>query len=255
MSWVAASASVPGTSHLKRQQECQDNHCVIYESGTSSSPSIGVFVADGAGTAGRGGLGATASVEAARRFWEHRLAGKCESADLTALMEKCFESVRRRLEEVSVLEEISLRELACTFLAVIATPSGTVACQLGDGAIVSDFGKGYELLFKPMNGEYANTTFFVSDDSANVDRQIRFIAAQARRMAVLTDGLQHLALADRHSSVNPKFFDKRFQTLEATMPERSAELSPALEAYLRSDVICRYTDDDKTLVLVSWTGE
>ena len=59
------------------------------------------------------------------------------------------------------------RDLACTLLAVIVAPIGGGALQIGDGVIViGEQPLSWRWVFWPQKGEYANTTFFLSDENA-----------------------------------------------------------------------------------------
>ena len=78
---------------------------------------------------------------------------------------------RQRLVEAAADRKAAPRDLACTLLAVIVAPIGGGALQIGDGVIViGDQPLSWRWVFWPQKGEYANTTFFLSDELAGQRR-------------------------------------------------------------------------------------
>lgn len=255
MTWRWAAASVAGTSHAITGEACQDACAVRLFSRHDGDKVLGIFVADGAGSARHGGEGAAAAVYAASLFWGEHLVNAALSVD-PASMGRCVEAIRSRLESLAGERGESVRECACTFMSVLATPRDVVTFQIGDGGIVLDCGDGYSVATEPMNGEYANTTYFIteSEDRISAGEGI-WHSAPAKRIGVFTDGIQRLALDQALRKPNPHFFDRRFATLEAAAPDQRDQLEPALAAFLACEAINRHTDDDKTLVLASFLPE
>ena len=140
-------------------------------------------------------------------------------------------------------------QLACTLLVAVVGEETAAFAQVGDGAIVVREGDGYQPVFWPQTGEYANTTFFITDPNCE-----QFLAFEARprrvdELALLTDGLQMLALKFADRSVHQPFFQPMFHKLRAsTAGER---LPLALRAFLSSAAVNERSDDDKTLLLAT----
>src|SRR5205814_1582884 len=92
---------------------------------------------------------------------------------------------RGRITREAARLGIPVRDLACTFIGVIAAPSWFVACQVGDGAIVidslpdietkvvTDGGDDFEVVFWPEQGEYANETYFATMPAASEHLRFR----------------------------------------------------------------------------------
>ena len=252
MTWRWGNASVVGTSHLVADQPCQDACCVQLLLGHDGVSVLGIFVADGAGSARHGGEGAAAAVHAAAVFWAERLIAPGSSIDADS-MGLCVEAIRARLASLAGELSAPVRECACTFLSVLASPTDVLTFQVGDGGIVLDLGLGdsYSVATKPMSGEYANTTYFITES----DGETREHGAPAKRIGVFTDGLQRLALDHTLANANPRFFDRRFATLEAVSPDQKDQIDSALAEFLACESVNRHTDDDKTLVLASFMAE
>ena len=68
-------------------------------------------------------------------------------------------------------------------------------------------------------------------------------------LALLTDGLQMLALRFADKSVHGPFFLPMFQALRAA--ESASALQTPLRDFLNSPAVNRRTDDDKTLILAT----
>jgi len=131
-------------------------------------------------------------------------------------------------------------------LAMIFDTHGLVL-QVGDGAVVTEDEKGdTHLLSGPDHGEYLNETSFVTSSKALSKVQMTLFKQPLRRVAVLTDGLERLALNMQTWEPHQPFFRPLFHF--AGKPDAS----PAdLEDFLNSERVNGLTDDDKTLVLAS----
>src|SRR5262249_25375397 len=103
-----------------------------------------------------------------------------------------------------------------------------------------------EVLTQPNHGEYLNETSFVTDTDYLQDAQICIMEhlPTIKGIALLTDGLENLALDFATKTAYPPFFLPLFRF--AAQAESTQE---ALETFLSSERVCRQTDDDKTILL------
>src|SRR5262249_11494427 len=101
----------------------------------------------------------------------------------------------------------------------------------------------------PQSGEYANSTNFITAN--NFDQRLEFVSTHAgfSDVALLTDGLERLALHFDSQTPHAPFFDPFFRALRAT--EDYQVLNEALAKFLASDSVRERSDDDKTLILAS----
>lgn len=246
--WVAASA--PGTSHIATQVPCQD----AFGACLTGEGALILVAADGAGSAARAEEGARTACEVTVDLLEATLTvggvPRFSREDAVACLDCVVEILRARAETAGV----PLRDYACTLLVAVAGWGGAVFFQIGDGAIVVRDASGCRPVFWPETGEYANTTYFIT--GANAARHLRFYAGATpvRDLAVLTDGLQMLALQFSDQTVHEPFFDPMFDRLRREPPGMSAGLSAQLEAFLGSAAVNARTDDDKTLLLATSPG-
>ncbi len=150
-----------------------------------------------------------------------------------------------------------VRDYACTVLAAVVGPDWSVFLQIGDGVMVvrSAGDPDYGWVFWPEDGEYANTTFFVTDERAREHLQFEGSDLDYEEVALLTDGLQRLVLNLGDRTVHQPFFSSMFRALGGPTLVPPGVYADRLGAYLNSDTVNARTDDDKTLVLLKRTRE
>jgi hypothetical protein len=237
--WKLVYGSVKGTSHVHSGQPCQD-----YCGGSVTGSTLFAACADGAGSAELSHLGSKASVE---RFME--VAASLESAPTREQIETWVDAARARVLVEAEAQATPPRQLACTFLAAVVGENWAAFAQIGDGVIVFDGPEGYELAFWPDNGEYANTTRFLTEDDYRDYLRIEIVGRQITELAVLTDGLQMLALDFGQAKVHDRFFAPLFRTVKNGPDEET--LRGLLLEFMDSKRVNDRTDDDKTLLLAT----
>ena len=237
--WKLVYGSVRGTSHATSGQPCQD-FCV----GSLVGSTLAAACSDGAGSAELSHLGSKAAVE---RFME--VAGPSESAPERSAIEAWVDAARESVLEEAATQGVVPRQLACTLLVALVGGDWAVFAQIGDGVIVFNGDKGYEMAFWPDNGEYANTTRFLTDDDYRKHLRIEFVSRRVSELAVMTDGLQMLALDFKGARVHDRFFEPLFRTVRDNPDEEA--LRTSLLDFMDSKRVNDRTDDDKTLLLAT----
>jgi hypothetical protein len=244
--WKILSESVLGTSHERFGKPCQDR-CLALASRPVNEEFLIVACADGAGSAARSEVGAAIACETViQQLCDHLT----DSASLEGLTREFFLSVFRAALTALTTEagrlEIRERDLACTLLVAVVGEEEAVFAQIGDGAIVVSVGAGYEIVFWPDRGEYADTTTFLT--SPGLDEALQYSRRDGTdALAVFTDGLQSLALNYSDRTAFSGFFDPMMTALRAA--DDSTDLVSSFRAFLQSEAVNRRTDDDKSLVL------
>jgi hypothetical protein len=161
------------------------------------------------------------------------------------------DAARRRLAAAARAEALDSGAFACTLLVALVDETTAVFFQIGDGAIVYRGADGqYVPAIWPQSGEYANFTWFVTDDEV-ADRVQSKKAQGVREVALFTDGLQALALRFVSREAHAPFFEPMFARLRREPDETSEGLADELRAFLDSAPVNQRTDDDKTLVLAT----
>ena len=142
------------------------------------------------------------------------------------------------------------RDFASTLIGTLIGEDVAVIIHVGDGGCVyrhcGDFA--WKVATWPAQGEYAATTFFVTDEP---QPSVNFaaISVPIHELAVFSDGIERLALDFASKTAYSPFFDSIFAPLRATIPGRDRRISKALQAFLDGPAICDRTDDDKTIIL------
>ncbi|MBA4016471.1 MAG: protein phosphatase 2C domain-containing protein [Pirellula sp.] len=236
--WKLVCGSVQGTSHVQSGLPCQD-YCV----GTIVGTTLVAACADGAGSAELSQLGSKAAVDG---FME------VVSGDALPTKEQVktwVDSARQRLLHEAETNQSTPRQLACTFLAALVGDGWAAFAQVGDGVIVFDGPEGYEIAFWPDTGEYANTTRFLSEDNYSQHLRVEIVERHISELAVLTDGLQMLALDIAGAKVHDPFFAPLFKAVRNESD--TAVLQTSLLEFMDSKRVNERTDDDKTLLLAT----
>lgn len=242
--WKVVGAAVRGPSHARTGQPCQDS----FEMAVSGDW-LAAAVCDGAGSAKRGGEGASLL---AWTVVQH-LSQAAEAGD-DGLLEHLEEVVAAAIEEVR--ENIAdpddpevLRAHHATLVGVLAGPGGGCFFQIGDGAAAADIGgDGGEwtecAVSKPENGEYANETYFFT--LSNWREHLTFTPfTAAARLMLMSDGVSGFAMQTDCIAPDLRFLGPVSRYLEATEVDAGAR---ALAATLDTDQAHEVSSDDKTLV-------
>jgi hypothetical protein len=247
--WKVISGSAVGTSHLRSGEGCQD--CCSTRVVETGDGSVAILAAaDGAGSAPCADTGARLACQTFLTAARAQLESGVALADLPERRVRDWvDTTRQRIALEACVTGRPLGDFACTLLAVVANDDIAVVVQIGDGAVVARDRDGYGTVVWPQSGEYANTTNFLTGAAYASHLQVRFLQPAPSEFAVLTDGLQPLALHYQSRSVHAPFFEPLFATLRTERdPDR---LSSPLLAFLNSDPVNARTDDDKTLILAS----
>jgi hypothetical protein len=251
--WRTAYASVVGTSHIKTGSPCQDTGGCAVVAAPDDSEILVAAVSDGAGTACRSEAGSALAVgRFLTEFAEAAGADPQLSSIDRGFVDKWLVSFRDQIAEMAETEGQHIRDYACTLLGAVIGPHRSAYLQIGDGAIVvagEEAGE-YNWIFWPQHGEYANSTYFLTQDDA-AEALLFETGPPVHEIALFSDGIERLVLDLSTKIVHSPAFSPIFQWLASTNPDESASPSPALATYLASDHVNSRTDDDKTLVMAT----
>jgi len=247
MIWKYLSSSVTGRSHLLRNEGGQD-YC---RAGTIQKSAGQIFIglaADGAGSSSDGETGARIACDTVYACIVSTIGNDSDLAGVSAeTIAGWIVQARESIRIESERQGKELRDYACTLMGAIVGDH-SVFFQIGDGAIVvARNDDAYETVFWPQQGEYANTTFFLSDDTFRDSLMVAQRDTAPRQLALLTDGLQNLALSYPERSVHSGFFKPLFEFLQSN--SGNEYLSSHLRDFLDRDEVNERNDDDKTLIL------
>jgi hypothetical protein len=155
------------------------------------------------------------------------------------------------LEAAAAEQQASLSDLATTLILLVGTPQYIATAQIGDGAVVLADEQGELLaLTLPRSGEYCNETVFLHSKGSIEQAQINVWQGTPAALAMLTDGLQMLALTMPQGQPHAPFFAPLWRFAKSAMNEEEA--ARQLVAFLQSPRITARSDDDLTLLLASF---
>jgi len=156
------------------------------------------------------------------------------------------------ITHVAERREVTRRDFAATLISVVSDGNDTIIAHIGDGSVVakSETG-GWQALSWPSHGEYASTTYFITDDP-KPRLQITRFNEPVTRLVAFTDGLERLAL----DFANGVPFEPFLEAVSAPLAKsqysaRDPDLSRALREFLNSARVNERTDDDKTLLVAA----
>ncbi len=249
MRWKLATSTVTGKAHIDRGENGQDNN----KAGTIRIGDNEFFIgiaADGAGSTTEGGRGAEIVCEI---VYNRIVAALRETGDIPSITDSGIHAWitagRDAIESEAAGKSKRLKDYACTILGVVAGERGALFFQIGDGAIVTSSGQEYQTIFWPEQGEYANTTYFVTDEQYRERLHIHHAESVPEEIALFTDGLQNLVLSFSQRKAHAGFFRPLFDALEKFPENVLSGFSAQLETFLDRPEINARSDDDKTLVL------
>lgn len=231
--WRAVAVSKVGAAHVLADIPCQDtSRCV------TDAETLIACVADGAGSARYSDKGSRAAVD---KFISasQELLREADDDSLGEVALRAFEESRQAVLEAA---DGNPKEYATTLLGLVATGDVVASVQVGDGAIIVDG----EVVTDSHSGEYANETLFITDPDAKP--HLFSVSNRTRRVAILTDGLENLALENNGYQRQPHgpFFDPMYRWLRGS---DEAERESQLGEFLLSDRVRSKTADDVTLLL------
>ncbi|NLV39602.1 MAG: protein phosphatase 2C domain-containing protein [Candidatus Hydrogenedentes bacterium] len=242
--WKTISASVAGSAHSRRAVECQDkSEVLVYD--VQGSCHLVAAVADGAGSALHGALGAQIVVTEMVRTLIQCADAVTPPSEVDA--RQWISNLQGILDEraAEISEEIGA--LACTLLACLIGPMHSVFIHIGDGGWIAKVDNELQAVTYPYSGEYENETVFITTPTCVDKLQFVCIERPVEMVAAYTDGLQHLCLDYRSRRPHEGFFGPIMLRLSET--KNVDALNESLVAFLNSDAINERTDDDKTLFM------
>jgi hypothetical protein len=239
-----------GSSHVKAGTGCQDSATCL-EIPFKRSTALIAVVSDGAGSAEFSSIGSRTVVQSICR----RLISYARAEDAPEIISEdsarhWLDEVRDRIFVIADSKGCKPRDLAATLVAAIVFPNNLVVCHVGDGACVfrRQDQQEWEVASWPAHGEYASSTYFVTDDPEPFLR-LRTIEGSVTDIAIFSDGLERLALDFQSKSAFNRFLDPMSAPLAGTPPGRRRALSTQLRQFLSGPQVNNRTDDDKSLVL------
>jgi hypothetical protein len=240
--WRVFSASATGKRNLEQGVPGQDAcHCMTAGDG------LVAIVCDGAGSVREGQAGA--------EFVSHTLAEQLSQAlradpDIPAYdaARAAIDAVRARLALIAQSRELALQEFSCTLVGCVSAARGSCFFHIGDGFAIWRDAAGNCVMSQPENGEYADETYFVTDENWREHLRVTPLPAPGPGglIGLLSDGAAPFAVNRARDGFFAPFIDPVAAFLSRAAP---ADGDAALRNLLESPRASEISADDKTLLL------
>jgi hypothetical protein len=249
--WRVFSASATGKRNLDQDEAGQDaSHYVV------TDDVLVAVVCDGAGSVREGRKGSEYIARVlAEELSTALLAGRTRpgpraegSAAIESTIRFAIETVRSGLADLAASRQLELHDFSCTLVGCVASSDGGVFFHIGDGFAIKQDAAGDCALSPPENGEYADETYFVTDENWQDHLRLTPLPAFERGcvLGLMSDGTAPFAVNRERSGFFRPFIDPIAAFLrEATAPHGNAALKNLLESPRASEI----SVDDKTLLL------
>jgi hypothetical protein len=254
--WTWASARSIGTSHLQAGKGCDDFGACLEVMTDKMEPVLIAVASDGAGSATHSATGAWITsrvfIDCAARFI--KCGGQINDLSLDVAKE-WLDSIRDRIIVAAKKCGATPRDFAATLVGSIVGSERTVFIHIGDGGSVFEdpVAGDWTVGTWPEHGEYASTTYFVTDDP-EPHCQFLSVAQPIRQLALFSDGIERLVLDFSSRRAFSPFFERMFDSLKCSAIGRNRVISRDLRRFLDGPSVCERTDDDKTLILAKRIG-
>jgi hypothetical protein len=252
--WRVLGASAVGTRHQHLGRDCEDAHAY-----RNYADMLLLAAADGAGSASQAAMGAKFAVQSSLATAERVLRDEPMPLDtarwqsvLPLILTATHTALKEQVQRFSLAHptpdasNLSLREFASTLLFAAITAQWLAVAQIGDGAIVVLHPDGTLTSLTPPEARmYVNETVFITDtDYLSLATYTILPRTNVQGIALLTDGLQMIALKSPENTPHGPFFSPLFHFI------RQPGVSEAeIYTFLTSERVCQRSDDDKTLLL------
>ncbi len=247
MNWKVFLASATGKYHLAKDAPCEDAaHYAVVE-----DVLIGV-VCDGAGSAQEGRFGAefmadkvtellSASIKSGH--FAPGITPECRDSLFTII-----EAARAQLGEIAAARELPLRDFASTLVGCVTSRAGGCFFHIGDGFAIYMKADGESVLSHPENGEYADETYFVTDDGWREHLRVTPLTeiGAGGVIGLMSDGASPFAINRPRTGFYRPFIDPVVKFLRDATEQNGNQ---ALHGVLGSEKTFEITADDKTLLL------
>lgn len=237
--WKIAGASIIGSSHVKDGTPCQD---FIYS--LTRGEVICIALADGAGSYKYSETGAEIACTAIANYLTLEF-DRFFSMPSLEIKRFIIHGIRTRLGRKASTLETTKSELSSTLLFVAISGDKFLIGHLGDGVICGEINGDIVLLSAPENGEFANTTYFVT--SKNYETHFRIYKGNVSEFSsfvLMSDGAAEALFHKKEHT-----FSSALKTFASWLDDHSSnEVNAAIKSNMEN-LFPKHTTDDCSLII------
>jgi len=246
MAWKVFFATATGRTHQQDGVPCQDSGGFLLRGGV-----LVASVCDGAGSARAGGEGAArfAALLPERVAAQFPLGPPALEDEAREALARALAEVRAGVATEAAARDLVLADFACTLVGCIASVEGGWIFHVGDGYGASRGRDGEPgAISRPENGEFADETYFLTDDAWDAHLRLTPIPApgQGGVIGLLSDGVAPFAIDRARSGFFAPFLDPVLAYLAGVDEAAGSE---ALAHLLAGERALEISADDKALLL------
>ena len=239
--WFIAAASVAGA----KRKAGAANQDAFRSYAAPDGRLLVAAVADGAGSARCGALGAQIAAQSAVVRLTH-FSAVAPALSLPLILQNAMATAKARVWAHARRQQRPAREYAATVALLLSRDGQTAAAQIGDSVCLLETADGWLLPLPPHRGEYANETRFITDADALSQAQYSVVYPDVARVMLCTDGVLDLITSHRDRRPHQPYFAGAFDWL--ARQDDKAAASAKLADLLRSPQVRSRTDDDCTIL-------
>jgi hypothetical protein len=137
-------------------------------------------------------------------------------------------------------------------IVVVMHKDNAVVAHVGDGAVIAKTNEGLKLVSGPEDSEYANEVSPLTGKDWELSLRVSPVISYVTGVMAFTDGCQRAVLRKSQDGLTP--FDGFCGPLfsYANDVKDVTEAEEDIKELLLSKKVCENSDDDKTLVIVSF---
>lgn len=239
--WKSASAYIQGQGHLQKSIPCQDRTYTLMEKDVNV-----ISLADGAGSCKFSHFGAQVVTQITCENMV-KIFDDLYNMNESQIQETIIEFVLKKLKTKASELETNIIDFSSTLLFVAIKNNKYIAGHIGDGIIGYLSNESIDILSYPDNGEYANSTYFVTkSDARKYLRIYRGELTDITGFILISDGTAEGGLYDKG---NKKLTLGAIKILEWLDNNLSSYVSSALNDNLEK-IFKERTDDDCSINLL-----
>jgi hypothetical protein len=232
---------LPGTNHNRKGADSDDRAAVL-----DFQDEVVVAVADGAGSAPYGGLGAEVAVHAVKSSLQESFLPK--SQHTPKFIRKLFRRARDRIVRLANQSGHVVHDYATTLIVVVVTPQMVTTGRIGDGCVVVATLEGeIELLSYTSRTGPTNVTQFLTDEDWLEQLTLDRLKKPNLSVAAFSDGIEYQVTFGRPRRPHLQFFEPIFRSMHSRGELRTGIV---LNRVFQNQ-IAAVSGDDMTIVLAS----
>ena len=240
--WNSVQCAVQGRGHIKSNTPCQDKTYYLNENDTSV-----IALADGAGSASMSHYGAEFVTQKICRLLTHQFDIYFNEEDGAAIKRVIVGTLLEGLEKLAQDLDCEVKDLASTLLVSAVKNGKYIILHIGDGVIGYVKNGELKIASHPENGEFVNTTVFVtSKDALPTMKMMKGQLNGITGFALMSDGTETSLYNKRDKSLAPAL--KKIMDLSQYMKADCLqnEMSKSFENVIKNST----TDDCSLIILV-----